>query len=87
MAGPSIHVVLTLTGATLAPATATSGVDPTVGHIHLSLDGSIASMTSSLSQDLSVDKPGPHILMAEFVANDHQPFFPRKTQTISFTTT
>lgn len=82
--GPTLHVVLTLTGATLVPPGTTTGVDPTQGHIHLSLDGQIVSMTNGTTQDLPVT-PGQHILQAEFVASDHRPFFPRDLQTIHFT--
>ena len=82
--GPTLHVVLTLVGATLVPPGTVTGVSPTQGHIHLSLDGQIVSMTSGTTQDLPVT-PGPHILQAEFVANDHGPFFPRDIQTVHFT--
>jgi hypothetical protein len=84
VSGPTLHVVLTLTGATLVPPGTVTGVSPTQGHIHLSLDGQIVSMTSGTTQDLPVT-PGPHILQAEFVANDHGPFFPRDIQTVHFT--
>ena len=83
--GTTVNVQLSLTGATLAPPTTTSGVSPTVGHIHLSLDGSIVSMTGSLTYPLAVNTSGQHILTAEFVANDHGPFSPRVLQTITFT--
>lgn len=82
--GPTLHVVLTLVGATLVPPGTVTGVSPTQGHIHLSLDGQIVSMTSGTTQDLPVT-PGPHILQAEFVANDHGPFSPRDIQTVHFT--
>src|SRR5438105_5493219 len=69
---PTLHVVLTLTGATLVPPGTTTGVSPSTGHIHLSLDGQIMSMTSGLTQDVPVTA-GTHLLQAEFVANDHLP--------------
>lgn len=81
--GTTVQVTIALTGATLVPAGTNTGADPTHGHIHLSLDGSIVSMTTSLSYPLAVT-PGKHILTAEFVASDHGPFSPRKFQTITF---
>lgn len=85
--GPTVHVVLTLVGATLVPPGTISGADPTQGHIHLSLDGAVVSMTSGLTQDLSVtvDPAHPsHILQAEFVANNHQSFIPKDLKTVVF---
>lgn len=82
--GTTVQVTIALTGATLVPPSVNAGADPTHGHIHLSLDGSIVSMTSTLTYPLSVT-PGKHILTAEFVASDHGQFSPRKFQTITFT--
>lgn len=84
--GTTLNVVLTLANATLEPPGVTTTVVPTEGHIHLSLDGSIVSMTGSLTQQLAVS-PGQHVLEAEFVANDHQPFYPRDTVSVVFTDT
>jgi hypothetical protein len=84
--GTTLQVQLSLTGATLEPPGATDTVVPTEGHVHLSLDGSIVSMTGTLTQSFAVT-PGPHILSAEFVANDHEPFYPRKIVTVMFTDT
>lgn len=84
--GTTLNVVLTLANATLEPPGVTTTVVPTEGHIHLSLDGSIVSMTGSLTQQLAVN-PGPHILQAEFVANDHGPFYPRDIVSVAFTDT
>jgi len=84
VSGPTVHVVLTLSGATLVPPGTVSGVDPTQGHIHLSLDGEIVSMTSGLTYDMPVT-PGQHLLQAEFVANNHQSFNPRDLKTVVFT--
>jgi hypothetical protein len=84
VAAPTLHVVLTLSGAALVPPDTSTGDKPTEGHIHLSLDGSIVSMTSGLTQDVAVT-PGPHLLQAEFVANDHLPFSPRDIVSVHFT--
>jgi hypothetical protein len=82
--GTSLTVQLTLANATLEPPGVTTTVVPTEGHIHLSLDGSIVSMTGSLTQTLPVT-PGQHLLSAEFVANDHAPFYPRDIVSVEFT--
>jgi len=82
--GTTLNVVLTLANATLEPPGITTTVVPTQGHIHLSLDGSIVSMTGTLTQQLPVT-PGPHVLQAEFVANDHGPFYPRDIVSVEFT--
>jgi hypothetical protein len=57
--------------------------------VHLSLDGTLVSMTYGLVQEVSVQglAPGRHTLQAEFVANDHGPFDPRVTSTVVFRTT
>jgi hypothetical protein len=73
--GTSIHVVLSLTGAQIVPATTTS-ITPTTGHVHLYVDNSLVSMNYGLEQDIPVT-PGSHVLKAEFVAADHAPFNPR----------
>jgi hypothetical protein len=82
--GTSLTVRLALANATLEPPGVTTTVVPTEGHIHLSLDGSIVSMTGSLTQTLPVT-PGQHLLSAEFVANDHAPFYPRDIVSVEFT--
>ncbi|HLX35129.1 MAG TPA: DUF4399 domain-containing protein [Candidatus Limnocylindrales bacterium] len=75
LSGPTVHVVLTLTGATIVPATTTS-ISPTTGHIHLYVDNNLVSMNYGLTQDIPVS-PGTYVLKAEFVAADHAPFNPR----------
>jgi hypothetical protein len=41
-------------------------------------------MAYGVEQDVAVT-PGPHILLAEFVATDHFPFNPRVISTVTFT--
>jgi hypothetical protein len=80
--GDSVRVRLSLTGATLA-LQASPDVVPDEGHIHLKLDGELVSMTGTLEQDVPIAK-GPHIIEAEFVANDHLPFHPRVITAVTF---
>ena len=73
--GPTVHVVLSLTGASIVKAT-TTNIRPDQGHIHLYVDNVLVSMNYGLEQDLPVH-PGTYVLKAEFVAADHAPFNPR----------
>ena len=73
--GPTVHVVISLTGAKIVSAT-TTNVQPDEGHVHLYVDNVLVSMNYQLEQDLPVS-PGTYVLKAEFVASDHAPFNPR----------
>ena len=73
--GSTVHVVLTLTGATIVSTTSTN-IRPDQGHVHLYVDNVLVSMNYGLEQDLPVH-PGTYVLKAEFVAADHAPFNPR----------
>ena len=73
--GTILHVVVSVTGATIVTAT-TTDIRPDQGHIHLYVDNNLVSMNYGTTQDLPV-APGTHILRAEFVASDHAPFNPR----------
>ena len=73
--GTSLHIVISLQGATVVPAT-TTNISPTTGHVHLYVDNALVSMNYGLTQDLPVH-PGTYVLKAEFVAADHAPFDPR----------
>jgi hypothetical protein len=77
-----VEVLLALTGARIVTFTSTRLV-PDEGHIHLYVDGALASMTYGLSQTLEI-APGDHRLLAEFVAVDHAPFHPRVTAMVTF---
>jgi hypothetical protein len=83
--GDELEVVLDLTGGTITQAT-TTAVTPNVGHIHLSLDGQLVSMTYGTVQVVDVRDltAGPHTLEAEFVAADHAPFDPRVDASVTF---
>ncbi len=73
--GNKLRVVISLEGGKIIPQ-ATKDLKPNEGHIHLSLDGKLSTMTYGLDQEIEVT-PGRHILQAEFVAGDHAPFKPR----------
>ena len=69
-------LTVTLTGATLTSVTS-QDISPTEGHLHVSVDGRLISMTSGLTQSLPDLDPGRHTIRVEFVAADHLPFDPR----------
>ncbi len=75
MTGSSVHVVISLTGATITNVV-TTNIRPDQGHVHLYVDNTLVSMNYSLEQDLPVHA-GTYLLKAEFVAADHFPFNPR----------
>lgn len=70
------ELTLSLTGATLTDETS-QDISPDEGHLHVSLDGKLISMTAGLEQTLPDLAPGRHLLRVEFVAADHLPFDPR----------
>ena len=73
-----------LTGAKLVPTT-TTNVVPDEGHLHVSLDGNLISMSSGPEQELPPGlAPGTHVLQVEFVASDHAPFDPRVIAAVAF---
>jgi hypothetical protein len=74
---------VTLEGAKLVPTT-TTNVVPDEGHLHVTLDGTLISMTSGLRQQLPSLARGTHVLQVEFVASDHAPFDPRVIASSSF---
>jgi len=74
--GGAVALEVELTGATLTDAT-TQDISRTEGHLHVSVDGELVSMTSGLTQPLQDLERGRHIVRVEFVAGDHLPFDPR----------
>ena len=67
---------VSLTGAKLTPVTS-QDISPTEGHLHVSVDDKLISMSSGLTQTLPDLTSGRHTIRVEFVAADHLPFDPR----------
>jgi hypothetical protein len=85
VSGSELEVVLKLSGGRIVQ-TSTTQLTSDTGHVHLSVDGKVVSMTYGLLQpiDLGSLEPGEHVLRAEFVAADHAPFDPRVIATTTF---
>ena len=83
--GDQLEVILGLEGGRVVEGTR-QDVTPDTGHIHLSVDGSLVSMTFGTVQvvDLGPYGPGEHVLRAEFVAADHLPFSTPVVSTVTF---
>lgn len=75
--GDQLEVVLDLRGGEVVSQTSTD-LAPDQGHIHLTVDEQLVSMTYGPVQviDLRPYGPGRHTIEAEFVAADHLPFDP-----------
>ncbi len=86
IAGKELRVVLDLQDGTVIDAT-TTDIRPDEGHIHLSVDGALVSMTYGTVQVVGIEEldPGEHTLDAEFVAADHLPFDPPVIASVTFT--
>jgi len=82
--GSTVHVVVSLQGATIVPATS-SNIRPDQGHLHLYLDGQIVSMDYQKDATIPNVSPGQHVLRVEFVASDHAPFDPRDFVQVTIT--
>ena len=84
--GPTVHIAVNLTGATIVSATSTN-IRPDQGHIHVYIDNNLVQMNYASTLDETVPV-GTHVLRAEFVASDHAPFNPRVvTADVVFTVT
>lgn len=83
VAGDTAQLEIDLQGAEVVDQTSTD-LRPDEGHLHVTLDGKLVSMTSGTSQLLADLTPGEHLLQVEFVANDHAPFDPRVLAAVTF---
>ncbi len=81
--GPDVVVKVDLTGAKIVQATSTD-LQPDEGHLHVSLDGQLVTMTSGTETTIPDVAPGHHVVQVDFVANDHGPFFPNVVAVTSF---
>jgi hypothetical protein len=81
--GTTVRLKVSLRRARLVPATSVTIV-PDEGHLHVTLDDQLVSMTGSTTQLLSNLTPGQHLLKVEFVASDHAPFDPRVIAAVAF---
>lgn len=83
VSGGAVTVRLSLEGARIVEE-ATKELKADEGHVHLTMNDQLQSMTFALEERIPVT-PGTHILVAEFVAGDHAPFNPRVIVTRTFT--
>ena len=79
----TIPLKLSLKGAKIVQPT-TTNISPTKGHVHVSLDGQIVSMSFNLHEPITKVAPGTHLLRVEFVASDHLPWDPRVFDNVTF---
>jgi hypothetical protein len=83
--GDRMEVDVRLIGGRVTAVTTTS-VRPDVGHIHVSIDGQLLTMSTATRSevDISALSNGEHLLQAEFVAADHGPFDPPVVASVPF---
>lgn len=82
---PTFMLNLNLIGGKVVPESVTGRpARGDEGHIHVTLDGKLISMTYGTSQELKDLAPGPHHVQAEFVATDHAPFANRVIVAVAF---
>ena len=82
--GSAILLKLQLTGATVVSPSQVTGIVPTEGHIHVSVDGKLVSMAYGLTQPVRGLTAGQHTILASFVASDHRPFANQVIATVVF---
>lgn len=81
--GPTIPVQVSLEGAEVTDRVSTD-LRPDMGHLHVSLDGTLVEMNYRLDGQLDDVTAGTHVLRVEFVALDHAPFNPRVFAEVAF---
>ena len=78
VSGKFFTITVKVNGGKITSVTRNTNLSPTLGHVHVSVDGTVVSMNFKPTQKIAVPKKkGSHILQAEFVAIDHFPFSPR----------
>jgi hypothetical protein len=82
--GADVVVRMRLDGARIALPRDGATVRGDRGHIHISLDGQVIAMPTTLRVPLPTLEPGPHTVSAEFAASDHEPFRNRVIATVTF---
>ena len=83
LASQEVRLSLDLQGGRIASLASTKN-RPDEGHLHITVDGKLATMTGDAEQSLRVP-PGKHELEVEYVANDHAPFCKRVSDRVRFT--
>ncbi|HEX2053570.1 MAG TPA: hypothetical protein VHJ78_07605 [Actinomycetota bacterium] len=78
-----VPLKLDLEGGRIASLASTKN-RPNEGHLHITVDGKLATMTGESEQTLQIE-PGRHELEVEYVANDHAPFCKRVADRVRFT--
>jgi hypothetical protein len=58
--------------------------DPTMGHVHIFIDGSLIAMPATTTQKFRLE-PGEHTLKVEFTTADHRSFEPRIMDEVTVT--
>ena len=81
--GPDIVARITLIGGRVVQRT-TGKLTPDEGHIHVTVDGKLISMTYENEQAINGLTAGQHSITAEFVAVDHVPFKNRPKAAVLF---
>jgi hypothetical protein len=81
--GSTVDLKVDLKDAKIVPITSTD-LKPNEGHIHVTLDDQLVSMTTGTALKIPNVAPGHHLIRVEFVATDHGPFDPRVVAVVSF---
>ncbi len=82
--GTSVLVKVSVSGGTVTKVIS-GHITPTMGHVHLYLNNQLIYMSYTLQQLITVHPGLEYTMYAEFVAQDHFPFYPRDvTPTVFF---
>ena len=63
---------------------ATTSDDPTMGLLHIFVDGTLTAMPATTTQEFRLE-PGEHTLAVGFTTADHRSFEPRITDEVTAT--